>query len=154
MEQSIGFYATMIENLKMKVPQGKCNWIYGLIAISIIVNAVVLFLIWVLCFGPLSYQSVKTFEVLASGLPFSEIERRIGSGRECVPVKKDGNPAVEGAFLIHPSAQFYPVSHKAYSFSARFPPGFFLVHVGCDGYVEHLRFYSSDGVYGEDGVRR
>lgn len=129
-------------------------WIDWLIAVSLLVNAVVVFLVWLLCFGPLSFQSVKTFEVLASGLPFSEIEKLIGSGRECVPVRKGENPAVEGAFLIHPSAQFYPVSYKAYSFSARFPPGFFLVHVGDDGYVEHLRFYSSDGMYGDDGVRR
>ena len=138
----------------MKMLQSKKTWIDGLIGVSMFINAVALFFIWVLCFGPLSYQSVKTFEVLASGLPFSEIEKLIGSGRECVPVRKGENPAVEGAFLIHPSAQFYPVSHKAYSFSARFPPGFFLVHVGSDGYVEHLRFYSSDGMYGDDGVRR
>ena len=139
----------------MKVPQGKCNWIYGLIAISIIVNAVTLFLIWVLCFGPLSFQTVKTFEILASGLPFEEIERKLGPGYECVPVKKDVKSIhVDGEFPIHLAAQFYPVSHKAYSFPARFPPGFFLVHVGSDGYVEHLRFYSSDGAYGDDGVRR
>ena len=139
----------------MKVPQGKCNWIYGLIAISIIVNAVTLFLIWVLCFGPLSFQTVKTFEILASGLPFEEIERKLGPGYECVPVKKDVKSIhVDGEFPIHPAEQFYPVLHKAYSFSARFPPGFFLVHVGSDGYVEHLRFYSSDGMYGDDGVRR
>ena len=139
----------------MKVPQGKCNWIYGLIAISIIVNAVTLFLIWVLCFGPLSFQTVKTFEILASGLPFEEIERKLGPGYECVPVKKDVKSIhVDGEFPIHLAAQFYPVSHKAYSFSARFPPGFFLVHVGSDGYIEHLRFYSSDGMYGDDGVRR
>ena len=145
----------MIENLKMKVPQGKCNWIYGLIAISIIVNAVTLFLIWVLCFGPLSFQTVKTFEILASGLPFEEIERKLGPGYECVPVKKDVKSIhVNGEFPIHLAAQFYPVSHKAYSFAARFPPGFFLVHVGDDGYVEHLRFYGSDGMYGDDGVRR
>jgi hypothetical protein len=145
----------MIENLKMKVPRGKCNWIYGLIAISIIVNAVTLFLIWVLCFGPLSFQTVKTFEILASGLPFEEIERKLGPGYECVPVKKDVKSIhVDGEFPIHLAAQFYPVSHKAYNFAARFPPGFFLVHVGDDGYVEHLRFYSSDGMYGDDGVRR
>ena len=49
----------------------KKTWIDGLLGVSLFVNAVVLFLIWVLCFGPLSYQSVKTFEVLASGSPFS-----------------------------------------------------------------------------------
>ena len=71
-------------------------WIDWLIAVSLLVNAVVVFLVWLLCFGPLSFQSVKTFEVLASGLPFSEIEKLIGSGRECVPVRKGENPAVEG----------------------------------------------------------
>ena len=135
--------------------QSKKTWIDGLIGVSMFINAVALFLIWVLCFGPLSYQSVKTFEVLASGLPFEEIERKLGPGYECVPVKKDVKSIhVDGEFPIHPAAQFYPVSHKAYSFAARFPPGFFLVHVGDDGYVEHLRFYSSDGMYGDDGVRR
>ncbi|MBO5955608.1 MAG: hypothetical protein J6Q10_02275 [Clostridia bacterium] len=83
-------------------------------------------LIWVLCFGPLSFQTVKTFEILASGLPFEEIERKLGPGYECVPVKKDVKSIhVDGEFPIHPAAQFYPVSHKAYSFAARFPPGFF-----------------------------
>ena len=111
--------------------------------------------LWALCFGPLSFQTVKTFRVLASGLPFAEIERRLGPGRQCVPVKKDVRSAqVEGEFAIHPAAQSYPVSNRAYSCIARFPPVFFLVHIGNDGYVEHLRFYSSDGVYGKDGVRR
>ena len=135
--------------------QSKKTLIDGLIAISIIVNAVAAFLVWVLCFGPLSFRTVKTFEVLASGLPFEEIKRMLGSGYECIPVKKDVRSIhVEGEFLIHPSAQLYPVSYKAYSYFARFPPGFFLVHIGRDGYVEHLRFYSSDGVYGDDGIRR
>lgn len=150
----VAFVVTVPVLWRMKTLRIEKTWLDGLIGVSLFINAVVLFLIWVLCFGPLSYQSVKTFEVLASGSPFSEIERRIGSGRECVPVRKCGNSSVEREFLIHPSAQFYPVSHKAYSFPARFPPGFFLVHVGSDGYVEHLRFYSSDGAYGDDGVRR
>lgn len=45
-------------------------WIDWLIAVSLLVNAVVVFLVWLLCFGPLSFQSVKTFEVLASGLVY------------------------------------------------------------------------------------
>lgn len=142
-------------NYVLFLVQSKKTWIDGLIGVSLLVNAVVSFLIWVFCFGPLSFQTVKTFEVLASGLPFGEIERKLGSGHECVPVKKDARSIyVEGAFPIHPSAQLYPVSYKAYSYFARFPPGFFLVHISKDGYVEHLRFYSSDGAYGEDGVRR
>ena len=51
----------------MKMLQSKKTWIDGLIGVSLFVNAVVLFLIWVLCFGPLSYQSVKTFEVFGIG---------------------------------------------------------------------------------------
>ena len=57
----------MIEVWRMKMLQSKKTWIDGLIGVSLFVNAVVLFLIWVLCFGPLSYQSVKTFEVFGIG---------------------------------------------------------------------------------------
>ena len=132
----------MTEKLKVKVLQGKCNWIDGLLTVSLLVNAVALLLIWVDCFGPLSFQSVKTFEVLASGLPFEEIKRILGSGHECVPIGKDvGSIHLEGDFPIHPSAQFYPVSYKAYGYLARFPPGL-------SGYLTKMRralFLRMDG---------
>ena len=105
-------------------------------------------------FGPLSFQTVKTFRILASGRPLAEIERQLGRGHECRPIQSESGADDRGTFWIHPAAQVYPVSGKAYLYPARFPPGFFLVHADREWYVEHLRFYSSDGAYGDDGVRR
>jgi len=129
-------------------------WVDGLLLISLMVNAVLALLIWMFSFGPLSFQTVKTFRILASGRPLAEIERQLGRGHECRPIQSGSETAGGGKFWIHPAAQVYPVSGKAYLYPARFPPGFFLVHADREGYVEHLRFYSSDGGYGEDGVRR
>ena len=129
-------------------------WVDGLLLISLMVNAVLALLVWMFSFGPLSFQTVRTFRILASGRPLAEIERQLGRGHECRPIQGESGADDRGTFWIHPAAQVYPVSGKAYLYPARFPPGFFLVHADREGYVEHLRFYSSDGGYGEDGVRR
>lgn len=142
-------------NIGLRTGGWKSNvWVDGLLLISLMVNAALALLVWIFSFGPLSFQTVKTFMILASGRPLAEIECLLGRGHDCRPIQGGSDTADGGTFWIHPAAQVYPVSDKVYIYPARFPPGFFLVHADREGYVEHLRFYSSDGTYDEDGVRR
>lgn len=125
------------------------------LAISISLNALLIGFA-VLRLTVFYYQTPENFIKLTSARRFSEIADELKNVRifKCSRVSDSGLSDTDAAFVVPKDAQHYPVSNELYCCYSIFPPGRFCVHVGDDGFVEHIRFYSDDGHLGEDGVRR
>ena len=128
-------------------------WLFLSFSMTANIILVVLLLLKSIVFD---FQTPRYLWMLASARRFSEIELGLKnvSMLSCSAIKEDAGTNEEGAFVVPHGAQFYPASHKVYCCYSRFPPGRFCIHVGDDGFVEHVRFYGDDGKIGADGVRR
>lgn len=126
-----------------------------LFGISFLVNAVLVLLL-ILKVTIFSFQTPRNFWTLASGRQFAEVDKEVESVNRfrVLSIGENDETMNEETFVVPHGAQFYPIRHKAYCYYSRFPPGRILVHVGKDGFVEHIRFYNDDGRLCEDGVMR
>ena len=115
-----------------------------LMRLSFAMNIILGGLTYLLVFGPLSFQALDVFKIIASGRDFGDIVQHLDNVHERNPIFKQCDDG-DNERMMHTVEQSCPASNRAYRCYVRFPPGYFLVHVDKMGYIEHIRFYSSDG---------
>ena len=115
-----------------------------LMRLSFAMNIILGGLAYLLVFGPLSFQTLDVFKIIASGRDFGDIVQHLDNVYEHIPISKQSDEG-DNERIMHTVEQSCPASNRAYRCYVRFPPGYFLVHVDTMGCIEHIRFFSSDG---------